>query len=151
MLNRLTLTAAIVLAAAASGCGPVDARRGSDQITARTVEGIFAAFDRHDAKAMAAFYAADAVMESPDYCAPLRGRAPIERVYRDLFREITDVRDDVRVLIVEGGKASVLFRSRGTQAGTPFEVDIATFFIVQAGKVVRDTTTFDTVEPCRAP
>ena len=140
----LCLGASIVAAAS-------EAKPRSAQAQARTIERLFEAFNRHDAKAMAALYADNAVLESPDYCTPVRGRAAIERVYNILFREISDVRDDVETMVVDGNKAAVQFQSRGTQAGTPFEVKIATFFTFADGKIVHDATYFDSTEPCRTP
>ena len=48
------------------------------------------AFNRNDAAAFAALYAADAVVRDPQYPQPLRGRAAIEQDVVDVHRVLPD-------------------------------------------------------------
>ena len=50
----------------------------------------FAAWMRHDAREVAAFYTEDAVLEDPTLADPRRGRPAIERYYADMFATLED-------------------------------------------------------------
>jgi hypothetical protein len=51
----------------------------------RHLTAFFSTWMRHDAGAMAAFYALGAEMEDPTLAEPRRGRDAIERYYADMF------------------------------------------------------------------
>ena len=50
------------------------------------------AFNRHDARAVAAYYTQDCVAYDPFYPEPLRGRAAVEKDSADFFRAFPDLR-----------------------------------------------------------
>src|SRR5688500_17693358 len=71
-----------------------------------TVEAMFAAFNRHDAAAIAALYAVDAVLRSPEFCAPRTGPEEVKRTYAALFHSFPDIRDEDMSYIVEGERVA---------------------------------------------
>lgn len=107
---------------------------------AATTMAMFAAFNRHDAAAMAALYAADARLTSPDYCAP-RGKADVERSYAALFAAFPDVEDVIEMMVVEDDKVAVRFTA--TSKATGLRLPIAAFLKVRDGLIVSDDSYFD--------
>jgi ketosteroid isomerase-like protein len=101
----------------------------------------FVAFNTHDTKAMARLYAADAVLASPDFCAP-RGAADVERTYRALFTALPDLRDDVEQVIQDGEMVAVRFTARASTRH--FRLPIASIMRVRNGLIVEDRSYFDT-------
>lgn len=104
------------------------------------VRQMFAAFNAHDAKAMARLYTPDAVLASPDFCADRTG-ADVERTYRALFEAFPDVNDAVETLVSDGEIVAVRFVA--TSAATKFKLPIATFLKIRAGRIVEDRSYFD--------
>ena len=118
------------------------------------VAAMFAAFNRHDLDAMAALYADDAVIESPDFEAPRRGPAGVRETYAPYFEGSPDIQDDVTRMFASGGQVAVEFVSRGTMThlgpddpevmrGKAFALKIGAVLEVEDGKIVRDVTYFD--------
>lgn len=110
------------------------------------VTAMFAAFNRHDAAAMAKLYAPEANLTSPDFCAP-RGRRDVERTYAALFTAYPDIRDDVQQMVVEGEVVAVRFVavSRTGDLTLPIQAMIR----VRNGLIVDDAAIFDTGgKPC---
>ncbi len=118
---------------------------------AETVAALFAAFNRHDAEGLAALYADDAVVESPDLERPLEGPAAIAAHYHAMFAQWPDVRDDVRNVVAAGDQAAVEFVSAGTMQmdGRPvrFALPICSVLKVRDGRIVRDASYFDRTQP----
>ena len=118
------------------------------------VAAMFDAFNRHDLDAMAALYADDAVIESPDFEAPRRGPAGVRETYTPYFEGSPDIQDDVTRMFASGGQVAVEFVSRGTMThlgpddpevmrGKAFALKIGAVLEVEDGKIVRDVTYFD--------
>ena len=113
------------------------------------VRSMFDAFNRHDAAAMAALYADDARLSSPDFCAP-RTRNDVERTYNDLFKTFPDIRDDIDSMIATGGRVAVRFTARSSAGSEPLALKIMTFLTVRDGHITEDDSLFDTKgQPCR--
>jgi hypothetical protein len=110
---------------------------------AEIINTLFKHFNAHDVDRLQALYAGDAILTSPDFDKPRIGPAGVRRTYGELFREAPDIHDCVVNLVAEKNYAAVQFitRSRGKHA---FMFPLATFFEFQSGKIVRDTTYFDT-------
>jgi len=111
------------------------------------VEELFRAFNRHDVSALQALYAPDARLASSDFCKERTG-ADVTRTYAALFRDYPDIRDEVISIVVDGDQAAVRFMtSIGTDREQSFE--LMTFFRFRDGRIVEDTTIFDTEgRPC---
>ena len=120
----------------------------------RVVAAMFDAFNRHDVDAMAALYADDAVIESPDFDAPRRGPAGIRATYVPYFEGSPDIQDDITRMFASGSQVAVEFVSRGTMThlgpddpeamrGKAFALKIAAVLEVRDGKIIRDVTYFD--------
>jgi len=128
--------------AAAMLIAGTSAAAGERRDAASVVRAMFDAFNRHDAAAMVAAYAPHAELLSPDFCAPRRGREDVRRTYQALFDEAPDIVDTVDEMVVQGDRVAVLFHSRGTAGGQPFDVPIAAFITVSDGLIVRDRSVF---------
>ncbi|WP_248759458.1 ester cyclase [Pseudarthrobacter sp. SSS035] len=75
------------------------------------------ALNSHDAKAFAAFYAADAVVHDPSYPQPLKGRDAIEQDMVDLLRAFPDVSLTVGPVLQDGETFAAEYTLRGTHQG----------------------------------
>jgi ketosteroid isomerase-like protein len=115
------------------------------------VRAMFDAFNRHDATALAALYAPDALLTSPDFCAPRRGSEGARRTYQALFEAMPDIRDTVDEMVVQGDRVAVRFRARAIVQGQPVELPIAAFMQVSEGRIVRDQSFFDPPSPACSP
>ncbi|MEM8600835.1 MAG: nuclear transport factor 2 family protein [Bacteroidota bacterium] len=118
------------------------------------VAAMFEAFNRHDLDALAALYAEDAVIESPDFEEPRRGPAGIRETYAPYFEASPDIQDDVTRMFGSGNLVAVEFVSHGTMTNLgpddpevmqdkAFAMNIAAVLEVRDGKIVRDVTYFD--------
>lgn len=118
------------------------------------VSAMFDAFNRHDVEALAALYAEDAVIESPDFEEPRRGPAGIRETYTPYFEASPDIQDDVTRMFGSGDLVAVEFVSRGTMTNLgpddpevmqdkAFAIHIVSVLEVRDGKIVRDVTYFD--------
>lgn len=143
-MTRLLATALLTLAAC-SPPPPAEPDPGSRAV----VEAVFEAFNRHDAAGMAALYAPDATLTTSDYCAPLQGRAAIERLHAELFAAVPDIQDEVLEYYVERNSVAVRFVSRSDIPDRAFEMNIADFFEVRDGLVVSDITIFNAGRRCQ--
>lgn len=112
----------------------------------QTVEAMFAAFNRHDAAAMARLYTPDARLTSSDFCAPRTGR-DVERTYRALFAALPDVTDRIETIVAQGDRVAVRFTAASTAAN--LRIPIQAMLRVRGGKIVEDDSVFDTGgKPC---
>jgi len=122
-------------------------------------DGITALFDRraeawarHDAEALAATHAVDAIGESPMQ-GKLLGRSRIREVYAEWFHAFSDLTFTRKQLIIDGPHVAELFALRGTQTapfhGVPptarrFDVHGALFYTIGAdGLISEDKRVYD--------
>ena len=75
------------------------------------------AFNKHDARAVAANYAQDSVAYDPFYPEPLKGRAAIEKDAADFFRAFPDIHFEVINLFDKGDRAAGEVKMTGTNSG----------------------------------
>ena len=75
------------------------------------------AFNKHDARAVAAHYAQDGVAYDPFYPEPLKGRAAIEKDAADFFRAFPDIRFELINLFDKGDRAAGEVKMTGTNSG----------------------------------
>lgn len=75
------------------------------------------AFNRHDARAVAAHYTQDCVAYDPFYPEPLRGRAAVEKDNADFFRAFPDLRVEVISIFEKGDRAAGEISMTGTNSG----------------------------------
>lgn len=112
----------------------------------QTVEAMFAAFNRHDAAAIARLYVPDARLTSSDFCAPRSGK-DVERTYRALFDALPDVIDRVETIVAEGDRVAVRFTA--TSAAADMRLPIHAILRVRDGLIIEDDSIFDTGgKPC---
>jgi ketosteroid isomerase-like protein len=114
-----------------------------------TVRLKFAAFDKHDAGAIQAIYADEAVLHSPDY-PNLVGNAPIAATYRRLFEAIPDARDELQSLDLSGDKVYAQFILTGHWKTAPdqaVKVRILSVYTMKGDHIVEDATYYDRKAP----
>ncbi len=75
------------------------------------------AFNKHDARAVAANYAQDSVAYDPFYPEPLKGRAAIEKDTADFFRAFPDLRAELINIFEKGDRAAGEIKMTGTHTG----------------------------------
>ena len=124
----------------------VDAEDARADATAEAVvERLFDAFNRHDIDALAALYAADARIVSPDHEQPLHGPEGARAIYAPLFAQFPDIRDEVAGMVVQGDEVAVQFVSRGCDRDGRFcfDLPIASFLTVRDDLIIADTSYFD--------
>lgn len=110
------------------------------------VRKMFAAFNRHDAVAMADLYDREVRLTSSDFCSP-RGKEDILRTYEALFDALPDIEDQVHLIVSEGDRVAVRFTA--TSKAANFRLPVATFLRLRNGKIVEDDSYFDNGgKPC---
>ncbi|HEV2011908.1 MAG TPA: ester cyclase [Candidatus Limnocylindria bacterium] len=75
------------------------------------------AYNRHDPRAVAAYYTQDTVSHDPFYPEPLKGRAAIEKDAADFFRAFPDLRVEVINIFEKGDRAAGEIKMTGTNNG----------------------------------
>jgi ketosteroid isomerase-like protein len=121
----------------------------ADLAPREVVQLMFAAFNRHDAIAMAALYASNARLNSSDFCVP-RGKGDVERTYAALFAAFPDIEDNVDSMVASGDRVAVRFTARSRLGSPALDLRIMTFITVRTGRIVEDDSIFDTKGgPCR--
>ena len=114
-----------------------------------TIDRLFAAFNRHDVRALQSLYAPNAILTSSDFCTSRTG-ADVTRTYGAMFQSVPDIRDDVVSVVIEGDQAAVRFVS-SAGAPEPFRIELMTYFKFKDGLIVEDDTIFDTKgRPCES-
>ena len=141
--NVLSVLAACALLAACAA-PPKEAETEATEAVARAM---FDAFNRHDLDALAALYAPDAVLVSPDVDGPRQGPSGARQTYGELFALAPDVQDRVVRLVADGPWVAVEFVSTGTASlpdgDRPFSLEVAALLEVRDGRIVQDRSYFD--------
>jgi ketosteroid isomerase-like protein len=132
----IALSAALV---GAVGCTATLERQSPQAVIAAK----FDAVNRHAVTDIENLYTVDAIVTSPDFCGPRRGRPEVHRNYENLFSTFPDITADVQEYIVQGDRVAVRLVVRGQAAGSRFEVPIFDFFTVRNGLIVSDDGLFD--------
>jgi len=113
------------------------------------VEATLAAINRHDATALASYYADDAVIIASDSCAPSKGPEAVRTGHEALIKAMPDLSVEATDWVVEGEHVAILFTARSKALGPTGATTLADFFTVRNGKIVRDVTIFNPGQPCR--
>ncbi|MBS0295708.1 MAG: nuclear transport factor 2 family protein [Proteobacteria bacterium] len=103
----------------------------------------FEAVNRHAVDEIAAFYAPDAEITAPDFCAPRHGRADVERTYRALFAAVPDASVEVLEYVADGDRVAVRMKVVSRLPDRAFSASLTDFFTVRDGLIVRDDGMFD--------
>ncbi|MGH6781430.1 MAG: ester cyclase [Sphingomonadaceae bacterium] len=103
----------------------------------------FDAVNRHALADIVAHYAPDATVTASDLCAPRRGHADVERIYRGIFASLPDAAADVQGYITDGDRVAVRYVVRGHFSGRAVAIPIMNFFTIKGGLIVRDDGLFD--------
>ena len=109
------------------------------------------AMARHDAAGVAAYYADDAILESP-WAGTVTGREPIEDVHRAWFAAFPDAIFDSRELVIDGDRVAWLMHVAGTDrggfmglppTGKPFQFPVVLLCTLNNGQIARDRRIYD--------
>ncbi len=138
----------LTLLAAATAVSPLTAAPTATPSPRAVVEATFAAINAHDAVALAALYAPDAVSISSDTCKPSIGPEAVRIGHEALVKAMPDLRVEPTDWIVDGDRVAVLFTAHSKGLGPSGMARFGDFFTVRNGKVVRDETIFNPGEPC---
>jgi len=158
--RRIVLTAAVLILAN-SNCGPgaepvsltaqpairakgdrmaaipADAERTA-AATRAVIDSFNAAFNRHDAEALASLLTEDTVFEdtspAPDGNR-IQGRAAVVAFWREWFARNADAHFDAEDVIVSGNRAVVLWVYRKMRNAQPWHIRGVDVFTVRDGKV----------------
>ncbi|ULU24069.1 nuclear transport factor 2 family protein [Dyella terrae] len=115
----------------------------------RTVELKFSAFNRHDAGAIEALYARDAILHSPDY-PELAGNSKIADTYRWIFDAIPDAKDSIVTMESTANYVYVQFVLSGHLKGAenkPVSIRIMSVYTIKDHLIVSDSTYYDRKAP----
>jgi steroid delta-isomerase-like uncharacterized protein len=108
-------------------------------------------YDNLDAPALAADYAADAVIESPS-AGIHTGRAAAERSLRAVFGAFLDMKVKMDGLVIDGDRVAQALSIEGTHigefmgvppSGKPFRLTAVFGYELEAGQIVRERRIYD--------
>lgn len=124
-------------------------------MTREQIVGVMQAMQRawaaRDPVALASAHAEDSLVQSPIF-GEVRGRAEIERTYRDLFRAFADWTYEGQDLIIDGNRAAQTFIVTATHTSELFGVDATgrrfrihgvLIFELRDGKIVTERRLYD--------
>jgi hypothetical protein len=112
------------------------------------VEASLAAINRHDADALAALYSEFAEVYASDACKPTVGPDAVRKGHEALMATMPDLSVEPTEWVVDGAHVAVLFTAR-SKAFPGGEMQLADFFTVRNGKIVKDVTVFNAGGPCK--
>ena len=104
-----------------------------------------------DAATLASTHSEDAVVHSPMF-GEVRGRAAIEKSYRDLFRAFPDWTFEQLELIIDGNRVAQLFTSEATHSsdlfgveatGRKFKIQGVLIYELRDGKIATERRLYD--------
>ncbi len=98
---------------------------------------------RHDAAVMAAFYAPEIVMVTPEYCTPRQGIEAASQTHTVLFTEFPQLQDEVVEIVADEDTVAVQFIAHSTTPGREFDLPIVAIFQIRDGLIVHDQTYYD--------
>ena len=111
---------------------------------------MFDAFNKHDWKKMASYYAEDAEFLDPSLGKSYvrQSRAAIAAKYEGMQQMFPDIRDDISAMHVAGESITVQFTSSGTMTdGVTFDLPIVSVLTFRDGFIIRDATYYDLENP----
>jgi steroid delta-isomerase-like uncharacterized protein len=124
-------------------------------MTREQIVGVMQAMQRawtvRDPVALAATHGEDGLVQSPIF-GEVRGRADIERTYRDLFRAFADWTYEGQDLIIDGNRAAQTFAVTATHTSELFGVEATNrrfkvqgvlIFELRDGKILSERRLYD--------
>lgn len=106
---------------------------------------MFDAFNKHDWKRMAGYYAQDAEFLDPSLGKDFVKQTPDEIVakYTGMQQMFPDIHDEIKSVHSAGESVIIEFVSTGTTQGIKFTLPIVTILTFKDGLIVRDATYYD--------
>ena len=130
-------------------------RQSEGQMTHDEIVAFFdrrqAAYENLDAKALAAGYADDCLVESP-MAGAHKGRAAVEQVFRSVFDAFPDRKTRPESLVIDGNRAAQTLSLEGTDiggfmglpaTGKPFRVPAVFLFEFRNHQIVKERRIYD--------
>lgn len=125
----------------------------------RLVTDLIAAWNTHDLDQAAAFFAPDYIGNDVAQAQPQHGRNDIRQALALYFQALPDVHFTLEDLVVEHGRAAVIWTAHGTHLGTLMNIPASgrnvsvrgvAIFTLAAGQVSRATYIWDVAGLLRA-
>jgi steroid delta-isomerase-like uncharacterized protein len=110
------------------------------------------ALNRHDAAALAAFYSADCVVESPLAAGTVQGRQAVTKIHERLFAAFPDLRFSHDQVVIEGDTVAIGATLTGNYtggfmglppSGKPIRVPVIVICRVSGGEIVFERRVYD--------
>lgn len=116
----------------------------------------FDAMNKHDLKGIDTLYADSALIESPNFAAPEKGKAGIHSVYNRYFISSPDLVYTITKILTGDSSVTIEFTSTGTikhlEGGGPaymldkkYTLQNCTILEIRNNKILRDVSYFDQV------
>lgn len=129
---------------------------GKSAAQSSVIAGHFKAINNHDVKAVAATYAADAQVFSPNWEGAKTGQDSVANIYSRYFKSTPDLVYNVLNTINTGNIITVEYSFSGTlsnpEGGTPdymkgkkYTLQGCAIFILKDNKIIKETNYFDQV------
>ncbi|RVT99841.1 nuclear transport factor 2 family protein [Mucilaginibacter limnophilus] len=133
----------LLLTMALAGCSSTDQTAEKNLAAAKEM---FAAFNGHDWKKMASFYADTAEFLDPafgiDYVK--KTRKETAEKYAGMQQMFPDINDNITDISASGDRVTVQFVSSGTPAGqAKWYLPICSVLTFKDGKIIKDATYYD--------
>lgn len=117
------------------------------QANAKAAKSMFEAFNRHDWKAMASYYADTASFLDPSFGSRYvkKVRAETAGKYAAMQQMFPDIKDDINAVHTSGNVVVIEFTSSGTPAGgQKWHLPICSILTFNdKGKIIKDATYYD--------
>jgi uncharacterized protein (TIGR02246 family) len=156
MRKRQTITILFVCCASCLALNVARADRAEDEAAIRKNDDAYvAAYNKHDAKAVAAFWSPEAVYVDPDTGEEAVGRDQIEKEFADTFSDLKDATLEIKVsgikflspnVAVESGTATVK-----SPKEEPDESTYSALYVKREGKWLLDRVSEDETAPPSPP
>ncbi|MFM7851529.1 MAG: nuclear transport factor 2 family protein [Flammeovirgaceae bacterium] len=131
----------LVLCAAVAACSTLPTTNQNEKLA----QEMFAAFNRHDWKGMAEYYADTAEFLDPSYGTEFVKKTRTETIskYAEMEKMFPNVHDEVVTIFSRGDKVAIEFISTGSANGEKFKLPISTVLTIVNNKIVRDATYYN--------
>jgi hypothetical protein len=139
-----TIAALALAACRQPAAAPV--KSSSKKVNEAIVRATFDAFNQHDWKKMASYYAEPAQFLDPEFGTEYvsKNQKEIAASHAGLEKFSPDVKDSLTSVITSGNKVVVEFISSGTTADKKaWHLPVSTIFTLKNGKIIKDATYYD--------
>jgi uncharacterized protein (TIGR02246 family) len=145
-MKRVMLAAAMIASALASAIGAEADRQAADEAAIRkAVESYVAAFNRGDAKALAAMWSPEAVYTNPLSGEQVVGREEIEKQFADIFAEEKGLKLEANTDAIQFISPGVAVEHGTAKVIRPEESEYTAIYVKRDGRWLLDRVTEEEV------